>query len=273
MIRRHPLGIPALARVGIALAAAGLLAAPQAAAAQQPDFTWHGALAAGKTIEVKGINGRITAEGTSGREVVVVATKRAGRHGDADAVRIVTVPSEDGMTICAVYPTPRGRPENTCEPGRDGHSSNENNDTEVAFTVRVPQGVRFAGSTVNGGVSATGLTADAEARTVNGSVTVETRGTAEAQTVNGKVSVVMGRADWSGPVHLATVNGGLTVTLPASADIDVRAQTVSGDLDSDFPMTVKGRWGPRRMSGTIGKGGRTLELETVNGSIEIRRGS
>jgi Putative adhesin len=264
MRRRHSLGL--------ALAGAALLAAPRVGAAQQPDFRWHGALAAGRTVEIKGINGRITAEGSSGREVEVEAVKRGGRRGDAEEVQIVAVTHEDGVTICALYPTPRGRPENTCAPGREGHSSNENNETEVDFTVRVPQGVRFAGATVNGGVRATGLTADAEARTVNGGVTVETRGTAEAQTVNGRVDVVMGRADWSGPVHLATVNGGITVTLPASADVDVRAQTVGGDLDSDFPMIVKGRWGPRRMSGTIGKGGRTLELETVNGSIEIRRG-
>jgi hypothetical protein len=270
MHRRPPLGS---LLAGAALAGTALLAAPGVAAAQQPDFTWHGVLAAGKTVEIKGINGRITAEGTSGREVVVVAVKRAGRDGDPAAVRIVAVPNEDGVTVCALYPTPRGRPENSCEPGREGHSSNEDNDTEVAFTVRVPQGVRFVGATVNGGVRATGLTADAEARTVNGSVSVETRGVVEAQTVNGKLDVVMGRADWRGPVHLATVNGGISVTLPPSADVDVRAQTVGGDLDSDFPLTVNGRWGPRRMSGTIGKGGRTLELETVNGSIEIKRGS
>jgi hypothetical protein len=34
---------------------------------------------------------------------------------------------------------------------------------------------------------------------------------------------------------------------------------------------VIGRLGPRRLNGTIGSGGRRLELSTVNGSIRLRR--
>jgi DUF4097 and DUF4098 domain-containing protein YvlB len=48
---------------------------------------------------------------------------------------------------------------------------------------------------------------------------------------------------------------------------------VNGGIESDFPITVRGRWGPRSMTGTIGSGGRRLELETVNGAIQIRRGT
>jgi hypothetical protein len=36
---------------------------------------------------------------------------------------------------------------------------------------------------------------------------------------------------------------------------------------------VRGRFSARRFSGTIGSGGRHLRLETVNGSIRLRRGS
>ena len=50
------------------------------------------------------------------------------------------------------------------------------------------------------------------------------------------------------------------------------AATVNGGIESDFPLTVTGRFGPRRVSGTIGGGGRDLRLETVNGGIHIRQG-
>ena len=45
--------------------------------------------------------------------------------------------------------------------------------------------MRFVGRTVNGGIEATGLKADAEATTVNGGVELDSTGTARALTVNG----------------------------------------------------------------------------------------
>lgn len=254
------------------IAAASLLALlPLASAsAQAGDFRWAGALEQGRTLEIRNVNGDIDATPASGRQVEVVAVKREGRRGDAGAVEIRRVEHADGVTICAVYPAPRGKPENTCEPG-GGRMNTENNDTEVAFTVRVPAGVRLAVHTVNGGVRATGLRSDVDAGSVNGEVLVSTSGLAEASSVNGRVDVTMGRADWDGTLRFATVNGALSVTLPASVQTDVRAQTVNGDMVSDFPLTVRGKWGPRRMTGTIGQGGRSLMLETVNGEIAIRR--
>ena len=254
--------------------AAALLALPLAsAAAQGDDFRWSGRLAADKTIEIRNINGDVRAEPASGGEVEVLAVKTEGRRGDAEDVKIEVVQHDDGVTICAVYPSSRGRRTNTCEAG-GGHQSVDNNDTEVAFTVRVPSNVRLSANSVNGSVRAENMAADVDANTVNGAVSVTSRGLVEASSVNGDVDVRMGRADWTGALKLSTVNGGLSVTLPASAAAEVRASSVNGDMDSDFPMTVKGKWGPRRMTGTIGNGGgRSLVLETVNGTIELRRAS
>jgi DUF4097 and DUF4098 domain-containing protein YvlB len=150
--------------------------------------------------------------------------------------------------------------------------STRDNDVKVEFTVRVPEGVRFIGRTVNGSVEAQGLTADAEVYSVNGAVTVTSSGLARAETVNGSITAAMGRADWSGPLELKTVNGSITVELPATVSARVEARTVNGGIETDFPLTVTGRFGPRRVSGTIGSGGRDLTLETVNGGIHIRRG-
>jgi hypothetical protein len=46
---------------------------------------------------------------------------------------------------------------------------------------------------------------------------------------------------------------------------------VNGSITTDFPLTVQGKWGPRKAHGTIGGGGRELSLETVNGSVELRK--
>src|ERR1051326_2891081 len=236
--------------------------------AQGNTFRWHGPLAEGKTIEIVGVNGSIDA---SGREVEVVAEKR-GRKSDPSEVEIRVVEHADGVTICAVYPPgSRDGRENECRPGGKGHNSTRDNDVTVQWTVKVPRGVLFTGRTVNGDVDARGLTAEAEARTVNGSITVETTSWADASTVNGSISARLGSTGWQGDLDFTTVNGRISVDLPESASMEVDASTVNGSMSTDFPLTVRGRWGPRHMSGTVGQGGRRLSLSTVNGSMELRR--
>jgi hypothetical protein len=253
----------------LTLIALGSLAAAAPLAAQ--DFRWHGALANGKTLEVRGVSGRVRAVRATGAEAEVTATKR-GRRNDPAEVEIKVEEDADGVTICALYPTKRGVRSGECRPGRgNGHDMKET-DVSVDFEVRVPAGVDFVGATVNGDVVATDLPADARVSTVNGDVDVTAGGTAEGTTVNGSIRARVGRAAWTGTLEFTTVNGGITVTLPADLDADVEATTVNGAIDSDFPITVQGRIRPREFHGRIGKGGRRLELTTVNGSIQLRKG-
>src|SRR6185436_14533305 len=223
------------------LVVAAFLCVATVAVAAAQDFNWHGRLAAGKRLEVKGVNGDVRAVLASGAEAVVNARKHS-RRSDPDEVEIKVVESEDGITICAVYPTPRrAREENNCEPGDRWHSNTENNDVVVDFEVQVPAGVEFNGKTVNGEMSAEGLKGDAHVSTVNGSVRVTTTGLAEASTVNGSVYAQMGRADWDSELEFSTVNGGITVILPSGQlNTEIRANTVNGEIESDWPMMVSG---------------------------------
>lgn len=236
----------------------------------QADFQWSGQLSTAQLIEIKGINGDVRAMPAPGSQVEVSATRRANRS-DPTAVRIEVVPHSRGITICAVYPTDSGRDPNTCEPGSGGRSNVRNNDTVVNFTVRVPAGVSFIGRTVNGDVDGDSLRGYAEGRTVNGSVTLSTTEAAVANTVNGSITASMGRADWPDGAAFKTVNGSITLRLGGAVNANVRAETVNGGITTDFPITVTGSIGPRRLSGTIGGGGRELNLSTVNGSIKLYR--
>jgi hypothetical protein len=252
------------------LTAVAVVAAPvlARAAAKQEDFHWSGSVAAGGAVEIKGVNGGIVATGGPAGAVEVSALKK-GRKSDPSEVKIDVVEHAGGVTICAVYPT-EGTP-NECAPGEGGRMKVRDNDVNVEFTVKVPAGVRFVGRTVNGGITATGISADAEAHTVNGGVEVESGGIARAETVNGGIKASLGRADWAGELKLKTVNGGIEVSVPAGLSADVKAATVNGDIETDFPLSVTGRINRRRLQGTIGSGGRLLEMETVNGGIELRK--
>jgi DUF4097 and DUF4098 domain-containing protein YvlB len=234
------------------------------------DFRWHGPLASGKTLEVRGINGGIRVARAAGKEAEVTATKQA-RKSDPASVEIKVVEDADGVLICAVYPSRRGRADNDCRRSGNGRDT-EDNDVQVTFDVKLPEGVKFDGSTVNGDVIARDLSGDAVVTTVNGDVEVETGGVAEATTVNGSIRVSLGRADWKGALRFTTVNGGITVRLPGSFTADIDATTVNGSVESDFPITVRGRMNPRSLRGRIGEGGRDLDLTTVNGSIRLLKG-
>src|SRR6188508_707123 len=138
---------------------ASILADMVSGPARTSEFRWQGKLAAGKTLEIKGVNGSIRVE-TGGDQVELVAMRR-GRRNDPTEVRIVAVEHAGGTTVCAVYPSTDGR--NECAPGDGGRMNVKNNDVNVDFTVKVPKGVKVVARTVNGEVEAAGLTGDVDA--------------------------------------------------------------------------------------------------------------
>jgi hypothetical protein len=258
-----------LAAAFTAAVAAGPAVSPIAAQRSTADFQWRGTVLQGSEIEIKGVNGDVRATAGSGNEVEVTAVRR-GRRNNPEDVRIEVVQHGDGVTICAVYPDADGRP-NECRPGSEGRMNVRDNDVTVAFTVRVPAGVRFVGRTVNGDVETDMLSGPVMLRTVNGSATFATSSYGDASTVNGSIKGAIGSAAWSDSLAFKTVNGSITLDLPGDTSADVRATTVNGDISTDFPIQVVGRFGPRRLNGTIGGGGRSLQLETVNGSVTLRK--
>ncbi len=267
--------------VTAAFMATGALAAGQLAEAEggergatSPDeggqeaFSWRGAMPDGGTLEIKGVNGSVHASRATGSEVVVTATL-SGRRSDPATVRVERVEHAGGVTFCAVYPTPEGADEeNTCAPGDGGHMSTRRNDVQVEFRVEVPAGVPLHGRTVNGSVEATGLESDVMAVTVNGSVELSTTGTAVARTVNGSLDVSMGSVP-TADSEFETVNGEIELDVPDDLNARVEARWLNGGLDADIPMTLAAM-SRGSASATLGQGGPTIHLKTVNGSIRIR---
>ncbi len=228
-------------------------------------WNWNGTLAAGRHLEINGINGEIVAVPGSGDRVLVTAEKTGRRH-DPAVVKIEVRQDSDGITICAVYPGQAS----PCRP--IGLSfADRASDVEVVFHVTVPAGVNFRANNVNGAVRVRGLHGPVRARTVNGACDIQTDGSGEASTVNGAVHADVGRLAASDQLSLRTVNGSITVTMPADASAEVSGSTVNGSIQTDFPMTLAGRWGPRTASGTLGHGGAHLTASTVNGAIRLQK--
>ena len=255
--------------IAVALAALASIQ-PARSVAQTRDWDWKGQIKRGDIIEIRGVNGSVRAERTSGDEVEVVARLRA-EDDDPNEIRMEVVQHSGGVTICALYPdTDEDRP-NECQLRGRGRNNVKHNDVNVDFTVRVPAGVRFSGWTVNGGVEARNIDGDVVAHAVNGDIDVSSSGLVKASTVNGSITASMGRSDWDGVLDFSTVNGSVTLEFPEDLNCEMRVSTVNGSISSDFNITVKGKFSPRSLKGTIGSGGRDLVVKTVNGSIHIRR--
>ena len=265
-------GYAALTAVAAASVAFGSVAGAQQRSADR-DFSWDGRLTNGKWLYVRNLNGSIRVERATGDRAEVTAVKRY-RRGDPEQVRIETkrLGGDDGdVIICAFWNENATCDEDGYRSRGDDNHRGRDNDTSVEFTVKLPAGVKLGVSTVNGGVNVAGATSEVNASTVNGRVSATSSGgPVNASTVNGDIDVRM-RELGTGDLEYSTVNGSIEIEVPANLDADLDMRTVNGSLSSDFPIMVQGRMNPRRMRATIGKGGRRLRLETVNGSVELRK--
>ena len=279
-------------RTRILAALAVLLAAPVLGAQQQYGrdsdvWRWDGRVDAGHWMNVFNVNGSVDFAPSADNMVHLVAEKRSnGREMDDIHYEVVQV--EGNVTICAIWNN-----SSRCEDGgvqsfhRNGDNENHSN---VRFTVQVPRSVRVGAHSVNGAVSARDVGSEVKATTVNGGVRVRnatgpvwattvnggvdvntSTGPVTAETVNGNVDARMASLQGEDDMTFKTVNGSVSIYVPARFDAKFRFDTVHGGIDSDFPMTLSGRWGPRHASGTIGSGGRDIRASSVNGSIELRK--
>jgi hypothetical protein len=270
-------------------------AAPRRTAQRgQEDFRWAGRLARGQEIEIRGIVGDVRAEYTSGDQVEVVG-RRSGDN--AERIQIEVVERRGGVIVCALYPM---RGEGRVRPNRDNdddcgradgeHGQIDADDARVDFTVRVPAGVKFAAKVISGDVYATSLRSPVDVATVSGDVRVSTTGTARAASVSGNVNATFGETDGE-EMSFATVSGDVTLRLAGDVGARVSAHTLSGDIESDIPglrirpgtgdddedddddhggIHVNVRIG-QQASGTIGRGGPELSVNTVSGDIRFER--
>jgi DUF4097 and DUF4098 domain-containing protein YvlB len=142
----------------------------------------------------------------------------------------------------------------------------------VDFTLRVPRGARIHSvELVNGNAEVLNVEGDVEISSVNGEVSGKNLGgEVDLATVNGAVSLVAKEGRSS--IRMHSVNGGVLLVLPEKFDARIKAGTLHGDIVSIEGMDVDATgFTGSSMQGVIGKGTMKVDLNTVNGSIEIRR--
>jgi DUF4097 and DUF4098 domain-containing protein YvlB len=147
---------------------------------------------------------------------------------------------------------------------------------------------------VSGDVSASDITGRAEISSTSGDVEVrQVKGDLSARSVSGDVTLdrvdgndvavetVSGGIGFTGPIHdngryrFRSHSGDVTVHPAGDLNAVVGVSTYSGDLESDWPITLNpgGRMHSREWEFTVGSGSARLNLESFSGTIYLRRGA
>lgn len=241
-------------------------------------------LAAHGTLDLSNVNGSITIETWDRAEVEIRADKivKSPSEDEAnktlDRLKVIVDAKPNRVKVEAHYP----RGTNGLFSWLSGRGVEM---TKIEFKVRIPReadlridnvngGITLQGgkgdlrlTTINGNVSATGAAGTVTLESTNGGIQAHrTRGTLEASTVNGRVEAELSDLG-SGKTSLESTNGGITLRLPASTRANLSASTTNGRVNCD--LDVDGTKKRTRVEGTLNGGGAEIEIDTVNGSVEI----
>jgi len=217
-------------------------------------------VSAGGRLDLRNINGGIVVQPAAEGQPLEVSAERTARAASDEAARelLKKVEIHDEATADRVLIETRA-PKTW---GREGH--------EVKYTVKLPPGVKLEARTVNGGLELHRVTGDANLTTTNGAIKAEgLAGSVEARTTNGGIDVAL--AAVPGTVTLETVNGGVSLEVPAALAADLSAHVTNGGIQVDDALKFEavGEQNRRNVQGKLNGGGHRVDVSTTNGGIAI----
>ncbi len=220
-------------------------------------------LSPGGRLSVENVNGDISIVAGPGNKVQVTAYKKAGDKDYLEGLEIRISADEDRIRI------------RTEHPDRDGGWFGFNSGSgSVSYEITAPGDVHLDSiDTVNGEIDISGISGDVSADTTNGGINVTgLRGNLNADTVNGGIDASFETFGVNQRLKAETVNGRITLRLPADTNAEIDAGTVNGGIDAaDFGLEVDKGFLGRDLEGEIGAGEGRIKLSTVNGRIRIRK--
>jgi hypothetical protein len=167
--------------------------------------------------------------------------------------------------------------------------------SSVSGDVDVSDGLRsVSAEAVSGSVSVGSINGDVHAETVSGELRAENvSGNVEASSVSGSIRLVRiqskdvrtetvsgditytGTIEPSGRYSFESHSGELRLNIPRGAGAQFSVETFSGDLSTDFPVTLQPTQKRRegRVEFTIGDGRAKVTAQTFSGRIVINSGS
>lgn len=216
----------------------------------------------GRTLVLDGFSGRVRVTTVaSGDEAVLTFTKRTRARNEENARRFldwITI-EESGDDAAYRYVMRSERPTGT----------------SVDVEARVPDSTSIHIELLNGNVEVEGLAGNLRIETQNAAVSVSRAASRvlRIEANNGEISAHYLNLPDEADVDLITVNGGVTLGLPASASVAVEAEAENGSIrvqqlqfqNERLRETITGG----RFTGALGTGTGRATLRTTNGTVTL----
>lgn len=140
----------------------------------------------------------------------------------------------------------------------------------IDYVLNVPQKSDLDIKTVNGNIEVQAIEGKINLKSTNGQIEAQDlRGSIEAKTVNGAIEIDVLELSPGESISFGTVNGSIDLRLPPEIKATVDASCVNGSIETDFPLTISGKFVGKKVQGEINGGGASISLKTVNGSIQL----
>jgi hypothetical protein len=228
--------------------------------------------APGGTLVVHNVSGDVIVKGYDGGQIIVDGFKTGA---DRNMVDVEDLSQGDRVELRARYPR------------------NCDCDASIKFEIQVPRSGRYSMgpiSTASGDISVEDVTGQVSVRSASGNVAVrrvvgqltastasgdveveQVTGPISAKSSSGNVTARLDQLDASGELVFTTASGDVRVQVPASLNADVDVHTVSGSLNTDFPLQVTiPRYGPSRSArGRLGDGSHTMRISSASGNVTL----
>lgn len=233
------------------------------------------------TLKVHLVTGSIKITGYDGKDVIINVTPQ--NDNDEEEPRA----SQNGMKRIST----RGGFEVTAKEADNTVTVNTGDpNRSIDLELKIPQDVKLKAGTVNdGSVTIDNLRGELEVNNVNDEIILTgISGSVVANTVNGDVRVVFKSVNPTAPMAFSTLNGDVTVTLPADTKASLKVKSDNGDVFSDFDIDIdktpakvdkvtepglykikKDEW----IYGKINGGGSEMMMKNMQGDIYVKKAS
>jgi DUF4097 and DUF4098 domain-containing protein YvlB len=127
--------------------------------------------------------------------------------------------------------------------------------------------------TVSGDILLENSEGDVEAEVVSGDIElIDISGAGEvmSKSVSGSVKYV-GNLSRNGSYSFNVLNGDVTLLIPSNSAFQLYAKTFSGNINTDFEITLTGKLSKKELRGTVNGGGAELTLKTFSGDVYLKK--
>ncbi|MCR3921557.1 MAG: DUF4097 domain-containing protein [Firmicutes bacterium] len=106
-------------------------------------------------------------------------------------------------------------------------------------------------------------------KTTSGNMNIDDfSGMISANSVSGDLTVEY--REYAHDIEFNTTSGRTELSLPATAQFEVRLQSVSGKVNSEFPITINSS-SSRDFAGIVGSNEHSIDVRSVSGGIDIKK--